>query len=402
MATIENPSSNPIPITRAKVYFYVFPCSGGLESITLTGDDPGNWAFSILSLGRAARVGINYTGTIAGGPEYHTVDVSAAFDDGDTLTQTLNFHVQPDATIIPNITGPGSINVTTGQAVNYLVTIDPVAGGTTSANGLPGWLSVSGGRITGTAPAVGSRTSVKLTVTVDLITHLRWFVIVVGDGGDGGGSDFTPGLPPGPRIYLDGDYSIAQVSGPPEFEIPFATDPKPYVYKLSYWQFFDDFSEPALGDPGPIGGGYAGGSAGSIKQIGAGIVEFSRTYARVPDSRSEWESFVYSYQIILVGGGGGITELPLTVQSRIQFDYFQTDNPSSIDIPRAGKAVQVSNTIYMLNDFCNTVLHAPTGQEILALDATYKIWKPGIYERQMRFIPWISIDEIFANSGCGE
>lgn len=203
------------------------------------------------------------------------------------------------------------------------------------------------------------------------------------------------------QLSYDGDYTQAVVAGPPEFEIPFKDDPKEYIYKLPYWQFLNSVSEPALDEPGPLGGFYVGKSSGASKTIGGGVVEFRREYALVPDTRSEHESFVYSYQIILVGGQGGITEMPTTTQSRLQLDYFHTSDPSSIDLPKAGRAFQLQNTIYMLHGFCDTVLHGTTGQEILAQDATYKRWKGNIYERQQRFVEWISIADLFANSDCG-
>ena len=205
-----------------------------------------------------------------------------------------------------------------------------------------------------------------------------------------------------PDIYYDGDFTVAQIAGPPEFIIPFATDPKPYGYKLKYWQFLNNFEEPALGTAGPLGGGYVGGSPGTFKSIGGGVIEFEREYANVPDSRSEFESFVYAYPIIIIGAGGGIQEMPLSTHSRIQFDYFATTDPNSIDLPRAPHAVQVINVIYLLNGLGDYVCppEAETGTEVLAQDATIKIWKPGIYERQQRFVRWIKLTEIFANSGC--
>ncbi len=204
-----------------------------------------------------------------------------------------------------------------------------------------------------------------------------------------------------PTLLFDGDYTQAQLAGPPNFEIPFKTDPKPYAYKLKYWQLLNYFSEPALGDAGPLGGGYVGGSPGTFKSVGGGVIEFDREYARVPDTRSEPESFVYSYPIILTGASGGITEMPITTHSRVQFDYFATDDIATIDLPRAPKAFQLLQTIYLLNGLSEYVCTgAATGTEIQAQDATLKVWKPGIYERQTRFVRWIALTELFANAGC--
>lgn len=199
------------------------------------------------------------------------------------------------------------------------------------------------------------------------------------------------------KILYDGDYSVATPSGPPEFEVPFAVDPKPYLYKQPYWQFLNDFVEPALGETGPAGGGYVGGSAGTIKSIGGGIIEFSRAYALVPNSRSEFESFVYDYHLGVFTFGVPDTCLqgnPLCVHSRIQFDYFRTSDPDGIDLPRAPQILSTCAGTFILGAFPTGA--TPSGTEVLAQDATFKCWKPGIYERSMRFIKWINSTELLS------
>jgi hypothetical protein len=203
-----------------------------------------------------------------------------------------------------------------------------------------------------------------------------------------------------PDILYDGDYTVAQLVGPPEFEIPFKTDPKPYVYKLPYWQFLNNFEDLPFGTSGPLGGTYVGGTPGNFKSVGGGIVEFRREFALIPDTRSEYESFTYSYQLPVIGAQASIIELPLVVQSRLQFDYFQTDDPETeIDLPRAPRAVVILNVLYGFNDW-GTLYFSPTGTEFLAEDATYKCWIGNIYERRQRFCRWINIADLVAIAGA--
>lgn len=198
-----------------------------------------------------------------------------------------------------------------------------------------------------------------------------------------------------PSVLFDGDYTTPQQAGLPQYESPFPADPKRYLYSVPYWQFDTDYVPEAIGTAGPYGGFNVGDS--SPKSVGGGVVEYQRSYALVPDTRSEFESHVYSYQIVLVGAEGGITEIPTTTNSRVQFDYFKTDTPLDIDLPKAPRAVQILNVIYLLHDWLS-VWESPSGTEVLAEDATLHIWKPGIYERKQRFIQWVHYTELIAGS----
>ncbi len=185
------------------------------------------------------------------------------------------------------------------------------------------------------------------------------------------------------NVLYDGDFTVAQLAGPPVYEIPFKTDPKPYAYKLLYWQFAADFTDLAFGTAGPLGGTYVGGTPGTFKSVGAGIVEFSREFALLPDTRNEYESFVYSFQFWqTVSGSSSIAEAPKTMASRVQFDYFQTDDFSSIELPRAPRVIQVFDALHFQNGYGSLV----PGEEILAEDSTVKLWRGNIYERVQRFI----------------
>lgn len=205
-----------------------------------------------------------------------------------------------------------------------------------------------------------------------------------------------------PQVYYDGDYTVAQLVGPPEFEIPFKADPKPYAYQLPYWQFLNNYEDLPLGTAGPLGGIYVGGAAGNFKSIGGGIIEFRREFALVPDTRSEYESFIYDYhlQFFTFGFPDFCTQSsPLLVHSRLQFDYFATNDPNSIDLPRAFSILQTCLGQVLLGADNAPNSETPSGTEILAESGTLKVWKPGIYERKMRYIKWISASDLIFNDG---
>lgn len=186
------------------------------------------------------------------------------------------------------------------------------------------------------------------------------------------------------QVLYDGDFTVAQLAGPPVYEIPFKADPKPYAYKLAYWQFLTSFVDMPFGSAGPLGGTYVGGAAGTFKAIGAGVVEFYREFAFVPATRNEFESFVYGFQWWQCKEGAcSIAEVPKTVPSRVQYDYFQTDDPSlEISLPRAPRVIDLFGALFFQNGYGSLV----AGQEILAEDSCFKLWKGNIYERVQRFV----------------
>ncbi len=416
MSYLASPPETPISIDGGVEYQYVIAQQGALS---MSVDADTDFTF-VLTAGEPAVLRLTFTGTVLDTPQYKTVTVNLTQTGGTVVTHTPQFLILPTVGHIqrvPNITSVASKSVAPGQALALQVTATldaPINPGVIaySASGLPAGLAINSltGWLDGTAPSTAGFYVITLTATATPLIipdgghYSRYFVLVVGTG------ITPPGTPPPPAfdatsILFDGDYTQPQIAAMPDYEIPFKTDPRVYSYKIKYWQFIASYSEPALGDADAsafgLGGVFVGLVPGSLKQVGGGVVEFQWEYALVPNTRSEFESFVYSYPIILVGAQGGITEMPITTHSRIQFDYFATDDTSTINLPRAPKAFQLLSTIYLLNGLGEYVCGVtPTGAEVLAQDATLKIWKPGIYERQQRFVRWISILELFANAGC--
>jgi hypothetical protein len=397
MSYLAPPIGNPIYIDPGVKYFYVI-AQQGATSITV---DP-NPHFNVhLDFGEPALLTFTYTG-----PTYPSNILNERLtirinSPTGSIAQTLFFDIFPTGSrVIPNIQNKAGFPVAPGAPLNIIVGTDIPA--SIAAENLPGSLAISSvsgiTRITGTAPTGSGFYVITLIARGTSLPYKRYFVLTVGTGGPGGsGGPVTIGWATPPdlsRCLFDGDFTQAQLAGTPVFEIPFKSDPQPYAYRVPFWQFLSNYAEPPFGTPGPLGGTYQGGTPGTFKSIGGGIIEFWREYAVVPNTRSEYESHIYRYQFYFpLIGRGGIGEIPVTTQSRVQFDYFQTDDPeNSINLPKA-PIMWAPGAVFFLHGWLSIAL-SPTGTEVLAEDATYKLWRGNIYERQQRFINWISPNEV--------
>jgi hypothetical protein len=393
MAYLAPPTLNPIDIDAGAEYWYVVAQEGG----TAVSVDPNaNFTLSVQGVS-PAMLKFTYTGATFAVPTFQTLTIRVTIPTGELL-QTINLRVMATSITrqVPNITNAAGAAVAPGQPIDIAIGSDIPVDSYSVASAPAGLTyNASTNRLTGTAPAASG------FYVITFVAHLadayeRYFVLIVGTGGVPVISGATIGWATPPnlsRCYFDGDFTTAQLAGPPQFEIPFKTDPKPYAYKLPYWQFLSNFADISFGTPGPLGGTYVGGSPGTFKSIGGGIIEFWREFALVPDTRSEFESFVYPYQFYFpMIGRSGTAELPITTSSRVQFDYFRTDDPSSIPLPRAPK-MWAPGAVFFLNDWLSVAL-SPDGTEVLAQDSTLKQWKGDIFERQSRFIRWINPSEL--------
>jgi hypothetical protein len=153
-----------------------------------------------------------------------------------------------------------------------------------------------------------------------------------------------------PDIYIDGNFDVAERVGAAIPEIPFPTDPQAYVYHVPYWQKKTAYAPMGKDVAGPFGG-FSTGVDKSHTDVGGGIISFHREFAFVPRSRNQYERFVYPFQVWKGGDSPGVQEFPYSVNSRIQFDYFQTTDPDSIDQPRAPRVIDVFGRLFFQNGF---------------------------------------------------
>jgi hypothetical protein len=157
-------------------------------------------------------------------------------------------------------------------------------------------------------------------------------------------------------------------------------------------QAADDYAPEDVDTAGPFGG-FSTGKDLNLKDEGGGIYTFEREYVLLPDSFSEYDSFVYNFQWYFpLIGRSGVSEMPLTVPSRVQVDFFHTDSPGDIELPRA-PVMYAPGAVFFLNGWLDIAL-SPTGTEVQAEDATLKQWAGNVYMRRIRYINWINPNDI--------
>jgi hypothetical protein len=407
MSYLAPPPLNPIVIDAGVDYNYVI-AQQGYGKVT----KPTNPGFAIkVYQGEPALAIIRFTNTPGANPTYHTLNFQVG-----TQLHSVAVTILPVAASqrVPNITSAASLAAPKGSPVSVALASDIAATSYSVEGTLPSGLTYDAATnlLTGSVAADGFY---PLTFAVYNGSYLykRYFVLVVGTG-----TTSTSGLTPftisgsDARILYDGDFTQAQIAGIAKYEIAFRDDPKIYLYSIPYWQFINYYEEPALGSAGPLGGFYVGGAQASFKSIGGGVIEFEREFALLPGSRSEWETFVYPFQLVqwkyetsgdppVTTFSASINEVPTTMHSRVQYDYFQTDDPQNgIPLPRGPRAMIDSGVyatwLYFMHGYwnMNAVGGSTPGAEVLAEDATFRKWKGNIYQRTMRFITSESFGQV--------
>lgn len=157
--------------------------------------------------------------------------------------------------------------------------------------------------------------------------------------------------------YVDGDFTTAQPCGLPVFSSPIPGSSAEYLFRQPFMQFRKDIAALALGTAHPSTGKTPDYSSfvlvaeGEKQDLGGGIVKWERTYASLPASHDEWESYGHNF----IGSSPlgplasatqvGRNRFTRTVTSRVQHDYFvvasgtETDylknSPGNIPVIRA-------------------------------------------------------------------
>lgn len=96
---------------------------------------------------------------------------------------------------------------------------------------------------------------------------------------------------PGVTIVYDGDFTVAEPTGPPRFSAPFEGDPEPYLLEQDYTQAYEYWVRLPLNVANSTYGGYYLIGESPHQPIGNGIIKWTRLYAKVPAARSDYESF---------------------------------------------------------------------------------------------------------------
>lgn len=235
-------------------------------------------------------------------------------------------------------------------------------------------------------------------------------------------------------LWQDGDFTLASASGGKEKSFPFDGDSESFVSTQEFMQFYANWARLPLNSVDPDDPLAYLVAESPLQDLGGGIVKWSRTYARIPATRYEYESYAYTFPgyvatleqrlttpWALPSGTFTATDdpgrRPLTesVTSRLLHEYFlvgangQYDAAS--DIPAIAAQTYRYGAYFGVNaggDLpdkllwpATTILGAvngtsPTkeayqalvvaGTEIVAEDSKLRRWRGNIYERVTRYV----------------
>lgn len=219
----------------------------------------------------------------------------------------------------------------------------------------------------------------------------------------------------------DGDYTIAQPHGGRRILNIIERDPTALILEQDYQQLLDNFVRLDLNTPHPDYPPFYLISESDIENVGAGIGQWTRRYASIPATLSDYETFGYTFPGFLgtlnppynqYYGQDPTGRDPLTkvVLSRIENKYFLV-GPGQIyatveDLAIAeGHSAQefplTTNSearMYYLNDAANPgdpetipnltdyLAMKAAGTEIVAEDSDIKPWNGNIYRVSTRYI----------------
>jgi hypothetical protein len=136
---------------------------------------------------------------------------------------------------------------------------------------------------------------------------------------------------------VDDNLDDAQESGPIRYSAPLP-DGKTYLLEQDFMQFAKAFEALPQDSQHPDQPSYYLYEETPLVALGAGVVTWTRRYAKLPDARDEFETFVYTFPG-WIGGDSTITEDPRdpfteTIISRVRFEYFQPGVSPGISKPK--------------------------------------------------------------------
>ncbi len=186
--------------------------------------------------------------------------------------------------------------------------------------------------------------------------------------------------------FHDGDYSAPTQHGPTITWV----DPvlRCTYHRKTFHQDEENFSAKPMSEPGP-GGSYMVEEE-EPKHIGGGIIEWDRLFMTVPPTRTEIEGYVYARQWVesVVSSDPdtppqqAVVELPVPTVATVVYDYFHTDDPTSIEILFAFKLVQAGQSIFSVGDVGNS-----TEDLLLAEDTEVSRVRGNIWQRTKKYVP---------------
>lgn len=237
--------------------------------------------------------------------------------------------------------------------------------------------------------------------------------------------------------YSDGDFSLAAASSGKQKSFPFEGDTVSFVTTQNFIQLAANFEPLPLNSPDPEDPTAFLIGESERRDIGGELVEWTRTYARVPVSRNEFETYAYTFPGFVATynseyhspwADAGVSILPYfpitpaptltdpgraptvrTVTSRLAYDYFlcgaggQYEKPQDIPLNASQRYVYGSSfgtaaggdlpdrILWDIATYCTpttTEYRAliTNETEIVAEDSRLSRWKGNIYQRVTRYV----------------
>jgi hypothetical protein len=217
----------------------------------------------------------------------------------------------------------------------------------------------------------------------------------------------------------DGTFTSASAVGAARKSFPFDGDNSSFIVEQDFMIALSSFSPLALSTAhGTYTNAYLVKES-PLQDLGGGIVKWTRTYAQIPATRSEYSTFAYTFIGFLGAGIAPYSQYDIqagdqrdpflkVVMSRVYNEYFlcatgQTyTTPSAIPVINAQSynfdGLPNNKVNYLVDPAINPLSTAtePTlpdyrdmvtaGDEIVAEDSTLERWMGNIYVRSTRYV----------------
>lgn len=207
-------------------------------------------------------------------------------------------------------------------------------------------------------------------------------------------------------LWQDGDFTTASAVSPlkPSSATP---DGKYNVIAQDFVQTMTSFAALAIGTAHPTQANYYLVEETAPQPIGCGVGRWTRVYAKVPETHSEYQSYGFNW-IGFAGVFGANVETVSgrerevkDVMSRIQYDYYLVGTPTyptPDDIPLIDEqkyyVSAVAQSVEYIFDGSPSSTPSLTaylalvaaGSEIVAVASEAERWKGNIYVRKTRYV----------------
>jgi len=217
----------------------------------------------------------------------------------------------------------------------------------------------------------------------------------------------------------DGTFTTATIHGAARKSFPISGDITAIVVEQDYQIAFSSFAALALNTAHPVETAAYLVSESDLQDLGGGIAQWTRTYAKKPATRSEYETFSYRFPGYLGASAPpyaqyygedptGRDPLVKTVLSRIEYKYYRifSSGGDYTTVAAAYAANGLAAQVYSINtndearvDYLfdgSPAASDPTltayqalvtaGTEIVAEDSKLTRWMGNIYEISTRYV----------------